>query len=140
MPPRRPLREISGNRPVNHELTPTERAEIVGAAKCGVIFADIGCVLNFTPSTVRYTYELSEQHSLHESLLHIGRPSITSERGQRAIVQYAYFHPKSTYRQMRADLQILLSDSTIKRILLSYHLCKWQCKKRPELTSEVVDL
>ena len=86
MPPQRPLCEISGNRPVNHELTSTERAEIVGAAKCEVKFTDIGRILNFMSLTVWYIYELSEQHSLHKLLLHIDRPSITSERGQRVIV------------------------------------------------------
>jgi hypothetical protein len=124
MPPRRPLREISGNRPINHELTPNQRAEIVGAAKCGVGYADIGRILDFAPSTVRYTYELSSQRNVNESISRAGRPSITSERDKRTVVRYARFHPKSTYAQMRTDLQILLSDNTIKRILLPYHLRK----------------
>jgi transposase len=140
MPSRRPLREINGNRPINHELTPNQRAEIVGAAKCGVRITDIGRMLNFTPSTVRYTYELSEQRDTNVSISRAGRPSITSARVKGTVVGYARCYPKSTYRQMRADLEISLSDSTIKRILLPYHLRKWQCKKRPELGPEVVNL
>jgi hypothetical protein len=34
--PRCPLGEISGNIPEQKELTPYERAQIIGAAKCGV--------------------------------------------------------------------------------------------------------
>lgn len=56
------------------------------------------------------------------------------------IIRYARIHPKSTYAEMRQNLQLLLSYSTIKRILLPYHIRKWQCKKRPQLTPEVVDL
>jgi hypothetical protein len=124
MPQRRPLGEISGNRRDGKELTPIQRAEVVGAAKCGVRYADISRILDIAPITVRRTYELSDQRDLHESLSRAGRPSLTSERDKRAVVRYARFNPKSTYRQMHQDLQISLSDSTIKRILLPYHLRK----------------
>jgi DDE superfamily endonuclease len=37
-------------------------------------------------------------------------------------------------------LRISLSASTIKRILAPFHIRKWQCKKRPELSEEVAKL
>jgi hypothetical protein len=140
MPPRRPLGEINGNRRINHKLTPNQRAEIVGAAKYGVRIADIGRILKFAPSTVRYTYELSEQRDTNVSISRAGRPSTIPARIKGTVVDYARYNPKSTYRQIRADLEISLSDSTIKRIILPYYFRKWQCKKRPDLGSEVANL
>jgi hypothetical protein len=98
MPPRRPLGEINGNRRINYKLTPNQRAEIVGAAKCGVRIADISRILNFAPLTVRYTYELSEQRDTNVSISRAGRPSTISARIKRTVVGYARYNPKSTYR------------------------------------------
>jgi hypothetical protein len=98
MPPRRPLGEINGNRRINYELIPNQRAEIVGAAKCGVRIANIGRILNFAPSTVRYTYELSEQRDINVSISRAGRPFIISVRVKGTVVGYARYNPKSTYR------------------------------------------
>jgi DNA-directed RNA polymerase specialized sigma24 family protein len=52
MPQRRPLGEISGNRRDGKELTPIQRAEVVGAAKRGVRYADISRILDIAPTTV----------------------------------------------------------------------------------------
>jgi hypothetical protein len=97
MPPRRLLGEINGNRRINYELIPNQRAEIVGAAKCGVRIADINRIFNFAPLTVRYTYELSEQRDTNVSISRAGRPSIISARVKRIFVGYARYNPKSTY-------------------------------------------
>lgn len=140
MPQRRPLRELSGNRRDGNELISIQRAEVDGVAKCGVSYANVSRMLGFAPSTVRRTYDLSTQQNLHESLLRAGRPSITSKRDRRTVIRYARFNPKATYAQLRIDLQILLSDSTIKRILLPFHLRKWRCRKRLGLTPEVAKL
>jgi hypothetical protein len=98
MPPRRPLGEINGNRRINHKLTPNQRAEIVGAAKCRVRIADIGRILNFAPLTVRYTYELSEQRDTNVSISRTGRPSIISARVKGTVIGYARYYLKSTYQ------------------------------------------
>jgi hypothetical protein len=97
-------------------------------------------MLNFAPSTVRYTYKLSEQRTTNQSIARTGRPYIITARVKGTVVNYARSYPKSIYQETRVDLEISLSDSTIKRILLLYHLRKWQCKKRPELGLEVVNL
>jgi hypothetical protein len=98
MPLRQPLGEINGNRRINYELTPNQRAEIVGAAKCGVRIANIGRILNFAPLTVRYTYELSEQRDTNVSISRTGRPSIISARVKGTVIGYARYNLKSTYR------------------------------------------
>jgi hypothetical protein len=55
MPRRGPLQEISGNRPVGHELTINDRAQIFGAVKCGIKLAEAARALDSTPSTVKTT-------------------------------------------------------------------------------------
>jgi hypothetical protein len=98
MPPRRPLGEINGNRRINYKLIPNQRAEIVGAAKYEVRIADISRILNFAPSTVRYTYELSEQRDINVSISRTGRPSIISAKVKGTVIGYARYNLKSTYR------------------------------------------
>jgi hypothetical protein len=55
IPQRRPLGEISGNRPVGHELTVNDRSQIVSAVKCSVRIADAARAFDFRPSTVKTT-------------------------------------------------------------------------------------
>ena len=52
---RLPLGEISGNIKHRKELTPYERAEIIGAAKCGVNPSAISARLSLSRRTVRST-------------------------------------------------------------------------------------
>jgi IS30 family transposase len=125
MPTRRPLCEISGNRPVGHELTVNERAQIVGAVKCGVRIADTARALDFTPSTVKTTVRRDSIRTANEALPRTGRPKKASNRDIRAIVRYVRINPKNTYRKIRQELQLSFSSRTIKRILEPFHIRKW---------------
>ena len=114
MPQRRPLGEISGNIPVGHELTVNDRAQIVGAVKCGVRIADAARALNFTPSTVKTTVRRNSVRHANEALPRSGRPKKATERDIRMIICYVRINPKHTYGQIKTQLRISLSASTIK--------------------------
>lgn len=49
LPKRAPLGQISGNISKRRQLTPLERAEIIGASKCGVKPSQIAKDLSFNP-------------------------------------------------------------------------------------------
>jgi Transposase len=138
MAQRRPLGEISGNKPIGHELTVNDRAQIVGAIKCGARSCEVRNTLQFTRQTISTTVQRESVRQDNQSLPRSGRPKKTTDRDVRTIVRYVQINPKHTYRQIRQSLRILLSASTIKRILASFSIRKWQCKKIPELTDEVV--
>lgn len=131
------LREISVNRPAGHELSVNQRAQIVGAVKCGVSIAETARALNFKPSTVKTTVRRDTERHANETLPRSGRPKKATDRDIRMIVRYARLNPKHTYRQIRKSLATMLSKNTIKRILEPFNIRKWQCKKRPELTEDV---
>ena len=82
----RPLREISGNRPVGHQLTTNERAQIVSAVKCGVRMADVARTLDFTPQTVRTTIQRDSMRHANEALPRSGRPKKATERDIHIII------------------------------------------------------
>ena len=65
MPPiRTPLGQISGNsRPKGHELTPIQRAKIVGAAEYGVSLAQIAAQSSLPDSTICYTIQQDTERS-----------------------------------------------------------------------------
>ena len=86
MAQRRPLGEISGNRPKGHELTVNERAQIVGAIKCGVKIVDVSKTLNFNPTTVIATVQRDSIRQTNKSLPRSGRPKKADDRDIYTIV------------------------------------------------------
>ena len=140
MAQRKALGEISGNRAKGHELTVNQRAQIVGAVKCGATIVDVSKTLNFNPTTVITTVQKDSIRQDNQSLPRSGRPKKADARDIRTIVRYVRINPKHTYRQIKQQLRISLSASTIKRILAPFHIRKWQCKKRPELSTEIAKL
>lgn len=51
----------------------------------------------------------------------------------RRVVRLVIPHPKITYKQIRRDVQISSSDSTLKRILECAGITNWRAKERPFL-------
>ena len=137
MPQRPALREISANRPAGHELSVNQRAQIVGAVKCGSKIADTARALNFLPSTVRITVLRDAVRHDNKTQPRNGRPKKATDRDICIIIRYVRINLKHTYRQIRKSLATMLSKNTIKRILEPFNIRKWQCKKRPELSEEV---
>ena len=82
----RPLREISGNRPVGHQLTTNERAQIVSAVKCGVRMADVARTLDFTPQTVQTIIQRDSMRHINEALSQSDCPKKATERNIYTII------------------------------------------------------
>jgi Transposase len=96
--------------------------------------------LDFTPSIVKATLRRDSIRTANEALPRPGRPKKASDRDIRAILRYVRINPKNTYRKIRQELQLSFSSRTIKRILEPFHIRKWQCKQRPELSEETAKL
>ena len=131
------LTPISGNRPRNTELTSYQRGMIVGAQALGHTPTEIGKTLNFTKSTVQSTIQ---KHSIRNdgvSKSRSGRPEVLSERDRRYIIKHARINPRITYAQIKLEVGLGCSRTTIYRALKQYGLTNWVAKKRPLLTPEV---
>ena len=127
----------SGNRPRNTELTPYQRGMIVGAQALGHIPTEIGKTLNFTKSTVQSSIQ---KHSIRNdgvSKSRSGRPEGLSERDRRYIIKHARINPRITYAQIKLEVGLGCSRTTIYRALKLYGLTNWVAKNRPLLTPEV---
>jgi hypothetical protein len=55
------------------------------------------------------------------------------ERDARRIIRRVRMHPKASYADIMADLGLLLSKDTIRRILSYSNIGKWRAKLRPTL-------
>jgi transposase len=138
MPQRRPLGEIDANHRIRKELTPTQRAQIVGAAKCGQTITQIAKTFGIPIPTVQSTIERDPQRQDYQSRPGRGRPSKTTVREVTSIVNYVRANPKHTYTQIRQNVAPLISNRTISRILKCGGIRKWICKRRPFLNEQVV--
>ena len=86
MAQRRTLGEISGNRPVGHQLTVNDRAQIVGAIKCGVSLGEVSRTLNFAPLTVTTTAQRDSIRQGNKALPRSGQPKKTTNRDVYMII------------------------------------------------------
>jgi hypothetical protein len=121
---RKALSVIDGNRRKGHELDPNLRGEITGAAEAGLSNGVVGKLFEIDRETVRKKGQLQTVRQQGHSLPRTGRPKKATAQDIHAIVRYVRAFPKNTYAKMRQELQILLSTSTIKRILVPFHIRK----------------
>ena len=131
------LTPISGNRPRNTDLTPYQRGIIVGAQALGYTPTENGKTLNFTKSTVQSTIP---KHSIRNdgvSKSRSGRPKVLSESDRRYIIKHTRINPRITYAQIKLEVGLGCSRTTIYRALKLYSLTNWVAKKLPLLTPEV---
>ena len=94
--PRTPLGPISSNRVYKKqkkELTPLQRSEIIGAAKCGVPKFMIADALHQDASTVSKTIKKATLRSNQRSLSRSGRPKTWTSRDQRRLVIFVRRNP-----------------------------------------------
>jgi IS30 family transposase len=131
------LREIDANRPIDYELKSIDRASIMAASKYGVSISNTARSLNFNPNTVKTTLRRDSIRQNNEALPRNGRPPKASKRDIQKIVHYVRINPKHIYSQIRKNLVPFLCARTINRILKPFHISKWQCRKRPELSKEI---
>ncbi|KAI9681244.1 MAG: hypothetical protein M1817_002526 [Caeruleum heppii] len=104
MPPRTSRRELS----------PLQRAEIIGAHKAGVLQAHIARTFNLPEATVRYTVNLASKRVDHRSQPR-GRPRKTTKADDDLLEREALADPSRSFRSLQSDSP--LSRQTIKRRL-----------------------
>ena len=99
--------------------------------------AEIAKTLNVPRTTVIYTLQKHPERNNEKSKSRSGRPGILSNRDRRRIIKLARINPRITYAQLRTEVEVQCSRSTLYRTLKDYGLTNWLAKKRPLLTPEV---
>ena len=129
--PRTPLTSVSGNKPRNTELNQCQRGMIIGAQALGHAPAEIAKTLNVPRTTVIYTLQKHPERNNENSKSRSGRPRIFSNCDRRRIIKLARINPRITYAQLRMEVEVQCSRSTLYRTLKDYGLTNWLAKKRP---------
>ena len=138
MAQRTPLGVISNNvRPKNHELTPSQRGQIIGALQNGATYAGAATQVDYNEKTARSTLKRYLVQPTNVSHKRSGRPSKWDERFERRLLRFIRINPKSIYAQVKRALDYTLSHDTIARILKPHGIKNWMCKKRLYLSEEV---
>jgi transposase len=133
---RQPLGQISGNVSNRKQLTPIERAEIIGASKCGVRPGKIAKDLLVPRTTVYTTIDRAPQRDNHKTRVRSGRPREYTRYRKRILLRVVRQFPKYTYKQLWAFSGLKMHDSTMRRILQRHYITSWRAKRQPQLTKE----
>jgi transposase len=143
MPPRTPLGPKNANARVQKkakasgiELSPHKRSVIEGLHKAGCSATSISEIENTPRSTVRDTIKFLSARPKGQSLPRSGRPPTLTRVEKRAIIRFARENVKATYLQIKQELQLNCSLTTIRRVVRKQGIKKWLAKKRPILTKE----
>lgn len=135
MPPiRTPLGHISQNRQPYAQLSPTQRAEIVGASKVGATPAQCARTFGVDKETARLTILKAKLRVDHESIPKKARKKSYSDHEERRIVRHCRLFPKDTYADVIRACNVSCKKTTIKKILKEHGMANWRAKRRPELT------
>ena len=134
---RTPLGPISGNRIKKKEISSFIRGVIVGKYSKGATQREIAKDLKIPKSTIHYTLKQALLRNDGESLVRAGAPTLSTDRDERMILRYIRLHLKTTYADIKQDCGVIISHSSIKRILRKHGISTWRAKKRPELTEAV---
>jgi transposase len=131
-PPRVPLQEISENVRRRKELTPYKRAEIIGAAKCGVKTLQIGMQLSYSRRTVRTTITRPQPCNNGKSQPRSGRPKLLDRYEEQVILRVVHQFPKFTYKQIRifTGLKYCNKNNSKSFARAPHHLMA--CKRTPK--------
>jgi len=113
-PKRKPLGEISGNIPRRKELTPIQRAEIIGASKCSVKPAQIAKDLSVPRTTIYTTIGRALQRNNYTTCTQTSRTREYTRYHERILLRVVRQFPKYTYKQLRAFSGLKMHASTIR--------------------------
>ena len=122
-----------------HEVSVIERAEIIGAYKCGVKPAVISRKLGIPDRTVRNVIKKFDTDHTVENKQRSGRPRALSERNVRSLVRITRKNRRGTLASFTAELNHALpmqvSVDTVRRALheMGYHA---RAGKRKPLVTE----
>jgi Transposase len=121
-----------------HELTPVERAYLVGRHDAGDSFDKISDQTGIPKSTIADTIHNAQERSTTKSLPRTG-PCKTDARTDRRL--YHEVHKgrqgcRVPFKELQSNFQPQLSLRTIQRRLQEHNTHKWLAKDRPQLTPE----
>jgi len=136
MPARKPLAVIPINRTYNTKLSLYTRGQIIAQAKLGRPYAKIAKDLKTPIQTVATTIRRAPLRLDSISQPRPGAPSKTDARTRRRILYIVKKDPRASYAKIREETDVTLSNSTIYRILQSFHMEHWIAKKRPILSED----
>ena len=118
-----------------HELTPIERAYLLGRRDAGESFGQISCETGVPKTTVVDTVRKAKERGNTNSLPH-SHPRKTDLRDDRILCREVRKNPRARrmpLAELQANFQPHLSRSTIQRHLKENNLHKWLVKGRPGL-------
>jgi transposase len=121
---------VSGDQRARKELTPSERAQLVGAAKVGTPITQIARVFSIDESTVRYTLKKHDIRNNDASLPRSGRPKALSDRDRRTILRMIRMNPKMTCGKLIQEAGLEVSKKTVYRMLAAEGITNWTAKKQ----------
>ena len=101
---------------------------IIGAQALGHASAEIAKTLNVPRTTLIYTLQKHSERNNGKSKSRSGRPGIFSDRDRRCIIKLARINPRITYAQLRTEVGVQCSRSTLYRTLKDYGLTNWLAK------------
>jgi len=104
-------------RPKGYELTPQERAKIVGAREVGASWRQIGRAFGISPSTARNTVARASKRVDSVSQPRSGRPRELSERDERHILRTLQQNPRIKHNALVEKCGINVARSTISQML-----------------------
>lgn len=135
------LKEIDSNSRYNKELSLFDRGQIIGQARVGCEPAYIAEGLDVKTDTVRKTIQRHPYRPPNgASKPRSGRPKVLDKRTMRRIRKYAAQNHTCKYREIKHDLGLSCSATTISRFMISIGLTHWISLQRPKLTEHYAKL
>ena len=90
-----------------------------------------------TRYTVIYTLIKHTERNYEKFKSRSGRPGIFSNRDRRRIIKFTRINQRITYAQLRTEVEVKCSRSTLYWTLKDYSLTNWLVKNRPLLTLDI---
>jgi transposase len=106
------------------ELSPHKRFVIKGLHKTGCSVKSISEIENMPRSMVRDTIKFLNARPKGHSLSHSGRPPTLTRAEKRSIIRFCRENVKVTYLEVKQELQLSCSLSTIRRIVRKLRIKK----------------
>jgi transposase len=122
--------EISGNRPINAELSEAIRGAIIHSHESHEKPSQIASRLGISRSTVYNTINRFQTTGNLRSKPRTGRPSKLTPSERRYLFLVVHRNPIISYKALIHEANLRVSKSTIRRVLKKLNIRKWISKKR----------
>jgi transposase len=125
--------EISGNREINHEFTPEQRAAMVAEIFAGRSYRQVAVSYHTDLGTVYWTKKRWDQYHNNALKLRKGRPQKLSALKIVRINSFIARNRIITWNEALFQLDLKVTLRTLRRHLERYWRRKWRVKKRIKL-------